>query len=65
MSVERVCEYIKRESGRIQVHNVMLHCGLSRDETIMILEDLKAKGILAGNAKDGYWLTREGWLKIK
>jgi predicted transcriptional regulator len=65
LSKERVYEYLKKERERIQVHKVMRQCGLSRAEAIEILEELKSKGYIAGNAREGYWLTREGWLKIK
>jgi Mn-dependent DtxR family transcriptional regulator len=35
----------------------MAQCRIPRDEAISILQELKSRGFIGGNAKDGYWLT--------
>ena len=61
LAVKRDCvyEYVKNAQGRIQVHNVMAFCGLSREEATRMLQELKSKGYVGGNARDGYWYSRE------
>jgi len=67
LAVKRDCvyEYVKNAHGRIQVHHVMAFCGVSREEATKILQDLRSKGYVGGNAKDGYWYSREALEKPK
>jgi hypothetical protein len=57
---KRVCvyEYVQQALGRILVSDVMAHCNLSKLEAITILEELKSKRYVGGNATVGYWFVR-------
>lgn len=55
--MSRVYGYLKYTPGRIHVHHVIEGCGIPREESVTILQKLKSMGYIAGNAKDGYWLT--------
>jgi Mn-dependent DtxR family transcriptional regulator len=50
-------EKIKTIHGRVHVHHVMKSCQIAREEAVLILQKLKSKGYVGGNAKDGYWIT--------
>ena len=67
LAVKRDCvyEYAKNARERIQVHHVMAFCGISREEAVKTLQDLKSMGYVGGNAKDGYWYSREALEKPK
>lgn len=50
-------EKIKTIHGRVHVHYVMKSCQITREEAVLVLQKLKSKGYVGGNAKDGYWIT--------
>jgi hypothetical protein len=59
-----VYEYIRKNFGKkIQVTHVMAHCGISKAESVIFLEELRSKGYLAGTAGMGYWFKREAFFK--
>ena len=53
-----VYEYMRKSIGRIRVTEVMAQCSLSKIDTIIILEELKSRGYIGGNARIGYWFVR-------
>jgi len=67
LAVKRDCvyEYARNARERIQVHHVMAFCGISREEAVKTLQDLRSMGYVGGNAKDGYWYSREALEKPK
>jgi predicted transcriptional regulator len=56
----RVYECVRENLGRTPIYSIMTHCGLSREQAVSYLEKLGSMGYVAGNIRQGYWLTAMG-----